>query len=272
MAQRILSVQDISCVGQCALTVSLPILSAMGYECAILPTALLSSHTAFTHTTFLDLEKELPKILEAWKKESLQFDAICTGYIGSIPSVRLLHTLFSSCALPEAPIIVDPVMGDGGVLYKHFDSSYVHEVRKLIPEADVILPNLTEACLLTETPYEEEPDCDYLLNLHDSLAKMGARAAVITGIPVSPEQIGVSVSSNGQAPVMYTTKRIPRMSHGSGDVFASCFAGHYLAGKDLMSCAESAADFTCLALERTPADHWYGLSFEPLLKELITKN
>ena len=270
--KRILSVQDVSCVGQCSLSVSLPILSAMGYECSILPTALLSTHTAFSHTSFFSLEDTLPKVLAAWQAEDISFDGICTGYIGSVPSVRLLKTVFTSFLAEDAPIIVDPVMGDNGSLYRHFHDHYVQAVRELLPFSHVILPNLTEACFLTGTRYEERCDGAFLKELHEGLRRAGAKAAIITGLPISSCEIGISVDVGDGHGEIYTTKRIPRASHGAGDVFASCFTGYSLKGFSPLEAACRAADFTCLALENTADEHWYGLSFEPLLPRLFEKD
>ncbi len=266
----VLSVQDISCVGQCSLTVALPVLSALGHECAILPTSLLSSHTAFSHTTLCNLEKEIPSIFDAWRAEEIRFSGIYLGYIGSVPAIKALHRIFSEFLIEGAPIILDPVLGDNGELYRHFDKSYVDAIRDLLPYADVILPNLTEACLLADMPFCPSPDANMLALLHSSLQGLGARSSVITGIHTSSDRIAISID-DGKTSMDYETPFIKRPSHGAGDVFASVVAGRIFADGKLADAAKEAADFTYEALCQTPDEHWYGLAFEPLLPKLITK-
>ncbi len=264
----VLSVQDISCVGQCSLTVALPLLSAMGHECAILPTSLLSSHTAFNHTSICQLEDEIPKIFEAWDAENIRFDGVYTGYIGSVSSVLAIKSLFSRFLTPNAPIIVDPVFGDHGKLYRHFDGAYIDAVRTLISSADVIVPNLTEACFLTGTPYREDYPVETIVSIHGKLRSLGAKASIITGVRQSSDRIAVSID-DGNGLVIHETPHIDRPSHGAGDVFASIVAGRVFSGRPLVNAACEAADFVCRALKETPAEHWYGLSFEPLLSEFM---
>ena len=263
----VLSVQDISCIGQCSLTVALPVLSAMGHECAILPTSLLSSHTAFKHTSICQLENEIPNIFASWEAENIRFDGVYTGYIGSIASVRAVKELFSKFLMPHAPIIVDPVFGDHGKLYRHFDSHYVDEMRALIESADVILPNLTEACFLTGTPYKEDFSNKEIISLHKKLQALGAKQSIITGIRRTEGRISFSID-DGQRLAIRETTYIDRPSHGAGDLFASIVAGRVFSNSPLLEAACEAADFVCLVLKNTPSEHWYGLSFEPFLRKL----
>ncbi len=264
--KRILSVQDISCVGQCSLTVALPLLSALGHECAILPTSLLSSHTAFTHTSFCDLTKELPAILDAWKTEGIRFDALYTGYIGTSACLSLLPRIIKDFVKEDGMKIIDPVMGDHGVLYRHLDAQYARQMRQVIAHADLILPNLTEACLLAGVSYRESADPAFLSELHASLAALGARASVITGVRSASDRIGISVYDGDSAPFFYDTLHVDRPSHGAGDVFASLVTGRVISGTPLAASARMAANFTCRAIAETPASHWYGLCFERFLQ------
>lgn len=264
----ILSVQDISCVGQCSLTVALPMLSAMGHECAILPTSLLSSHTAFKHASICQLENEIPHIFAAWEKENIRFDGVYTGYIGSITSVLAVKSIFSKFLTQNAPIIVDPVFGDHGQLYRHFDLSYVDSVRSLVSSADVILPNLTEACFLTNTPYKESYEAQEIIALHEKLRALGAKSSVITGIRRQNDRIAISID-DGKGFAIHETPHVDRPSHGAGDVFASIVAGRVFSNRPLLHAACEAADFVCRALKETPTEHWYGLAFETLLSDLI---
>lgn len=264
--KRILSVQDISCVGQCSLTVALPLLSALGHECAILPTSLLSSHTAFTHTSFLSLTDEVPSILDAWKQEHISFDALVAGYIGTSECLALLPCIIEDFIEKDGKKIIDPVMGDGGVLYRHLDARYVRQMQDVIAHADLILPNLTEACLLSDIPYRESADQDFLTELHETLTARGACTSVITGVPTRHGRIGISVYDGEHAPFVYDTVHVDRPSHGAGDVFASLVTGRVVSGMPLADAARMAADFTCRAISETPPSHWYGLSFERFMR------
>lgn len=267
---RILSVQDISCVGQCSLTVALPILSACGVETCILPSAVLSTHTAFQHFVCHDLTDDMPDISEIWQKEHILFDAFYTGYLGSIRQIDYVTEIFQKHGAPDALTFVDPAMADNGVLYPAFDQSYADAMKPLCFGADVMLPNLTEACLLTDTPYREDYDekdiSDMLLKMHDA----GAKLIILTGIGYAPDSTGVVISDpNGMQ--YYQHKKLPKGCHGTGDIYASAFIGAYLHGKSAEESARISADFTVKCIENTLDDpsHWYGVKFESALPELI---
>ena len=198
----------------------------------------------------------------------LRFDGVYTGYIGSVTSVGAVKGIFSKFLTPNAPIIVDPVFGDHGKLYRNFDSSYINAVRSLVSSADVILPNLTEACFLTNTPYKENYESQEIVSLHEKLRALGAKSSVITGIRRKAGRIAVSID-DGTGFVIHETPHIDRPSHGAGDVFASIVAGRVFSKQSLLHAACEAADFVCRALKETPPEHWYGLAFERLLSDLI---
>lgn len=184
--QKILTVQDISCVGQCSLTVALPILSACGLETCILPSAILSTHTAgFTGFTCRDLTEDFPAILAHWKKESISFDAVYTGYLGSTEQIGLVKEIFSTLTSKSALRIVDPAMADGGKLYPAFNEGYVSAMKGLCAQADILLPNLTEACFLTDTPYSETYDEAYILSLCKKLSALFKGTIVLTGVGIA---------------------------------------------------------------------------------------
>lgn len=145
--KRIVTIQDVSCVGKCSLTVALPIISAMGVETAIIPTAVLSTHTMFKGFTFRDLTSDIEPIMEHWKKEGFKFDAIYTGYLGSFEQIELMHRLIKEFRGPDTKVIVDPCMADNGKLYPGFTPEFAKAMAGLCAEADIIVPNLTEASL-----------------------------------------------------------------------------------------------------------------------------
>lgn len=271
MYKRILSMQDISCVGQCSMTVALPILSACGHETCLLPTALLSTHTAhgFEGFTFRDLSGDVPAVTAHWQSVGISFDALVVGYLGSTASVGAARQVKQTLC-PHGPLILDPAMADNGRLYTGFDASYVAAMQTLADSADVLLPNLTEACLLTDTPYPAgiTPETSGLLM--DRLTSRYPRAAVVlTGAPFAEDAIGVLTSENGTRSG-YAHARVNRSFHGTGDVFTSVFAGAYLRGRTLSQSARLAADFTLRVISATAADpaHWYGVKFEPELGRL----
>ena len=269
--QKILTVQDISCVGQCSLTVALPILSATGHETAILPSAVLSTHTGgFTGYTFRDLTDDMPAIAAHWKKENIRFDAVYTGYLGSARQIAYVKDIFDTLCAEGATTFVDPAMADNGKLYYGFDDAFVQEMKSLCAAADIILPNITEACFITGTPYKDVYDEAYIDALLKALSEIGAKTVILTGVGFTPDTTGVMVYENGKAR-HYRHKKLPKGSHGTGDVYASAFVGAYLRGKDAYEAAGIAAEYTLRCIENTvdDPDHWYGVKFEPVLPYLI---
>lgn len=269
--KRILTVQDISCVGQCSLTVALPILSAAGHETCILPSAVLSTHTAgFSGYTFRDLTEDIPAITAHWKKEGLSFDAIYTGYLGSEEQIGYVEDMLKTLGRDGFVGIVDPAMADNGKLYPAFDAAYVEEMKKLVSAADLILPNITEACYLTGMAYRERYDAAYIRDLLDKLKTAGAGTIILTGVSYTDDTTGIVVY-DGMESLYYEHRKISRSSHGTGDVYASAFVGAYLSGKTAYEAAGIAAEFTVRCIENTidDASHWYGVKFEPVLPYYI---
>ena len=270
--KRILTVQDISCLGQCSITVALPVLSACGHETCIIPSAVLSTHTggSFSGYTFRDLTEDIPAIRSHWQQQGYSFDAVYTGYLGSIKQAGYVRDIFHSLLRPNGKIIVDPAMGDNGRLYAGLDEEYSAAIAGLCSGADVILPNITEACFMTGLAYREQYDEGYINELISRLFALGAKNVILTGVSYEPENTGVVACSSGEARY-YKHRRIPQMFHGTGDVYASAFAGIWLQGKDLFEAAKIAADFTVSSIGHTLDDpeHWYGVKFEMALPELI---
>ena len=265
--KRILTVQDISCLGQCSMTVAMPILSACGHETCILPSAVLSTHTGgFKGFTFRDLTDDFPGIIEHWKTEGIGFEAVYTGYLGNPAQVSHVGRIVSELLSADGCFIVDPAMADNGKLYYGFDDIYVAAMRELCAKADVILPNVTEACFLTGTEYRESYDRAYIDGLVEKLLELGAESIVLTGVSFDKESTGVFVWENGEGR-HYRHARIPQSFHGTGDIYSSAFAGMLMSGRDTYESARLAADFTVKCIENTVGDekHWYGVKFEPCL-------
>ena len=272
MDKRLLTIQDISCVGQCSLTVALPIISACGIETAILPSSVLSNHTAkgFSGWTFHDLTEEMPLILERWLKENINFDAFYTGYV-SKTQIPYILDIMDRAARPNALRIVDPAMADDGKLYPGFDDNFPKEMAKLCKGADFILPNLTEASLLLGIPYKGSSYTkEYIENVCKDLVKLGAKNVVLTGVSFESDKLGVAVY-NGISFYYYFTEKIPASMHGTGDVYSSAFAGSLLRGKGAEKAASIAADFVVESMKKTIDDneHWYGVKFEKAIPRLV---
>ena len=264
--KRLLTIQDISCVGQCSTTVALPLVSACGVECAVLPPAILSNHTAagFTGWTFCDLTPEMPKIEAKWLEQKIKFDAFYTGYVCE-SHIDPILSIAKTCANPGAIRIVDPAMADNGVLYAGFAPDFPTKMARLVKGADYILPNLTEAALLAgRAPKLEGYSKDELEDLIAALHNLGAKNVVLTGVSFEKELLGSAVSDGSKVTYDFNP-RITRMFHGTGDVFASVFAGAVVRGKSATDAAALAADVVCRAIDATEDGHWYGVSFERVI-------
>ena len=230
--KRIVTIQDISCIGKCSLTVALPIISACGVETAVIPTAVLSTHTAFDGFTFRDLTDEIPPIAAHWKAQGMAVDAIYTGYLGSFQQLEIVSRFFDQFKTTENLILVDPVMADNGALYAGFTPAFVQEMAKLCGKADIIVPNLTEACYLLNIPYPGEDytraDIQHILT---ELGKLGCKQVVLTGVSLEPGRLGVmAYDTEKQTFFEYYNEKMPSSFHGTGDVFASVVVGAMMRG------------------------------------------
>lgn len=266
--KRILTIQDISCVGQCSMTVALPILSACGHETCILPTALLSTHTGgFGQPAVIHLDQGLEAMWRHWNRNGITFDAILVGYLGSAAAIEMTEKILKTMLAPGGISIVDPAMADHGKLYSGFDLEYAHAMEGLCRQADVILPNLTEAAMFAGLAYREQPEEDYVRKLLETL---GHPCVVLTGAGYREGETGAAIFCNGNLEY-YTHNRVERNFHGTGDMFAACFTGALMQGKSLTESVQIAADFVCKAIENTCAApaHWYGVKFETALPDLI---
>jgi len=270
---RVLTIQDLSCFGQCSLTVALPILSAFGVETAVLPTALLSTHTGgFQGFTFLPLADEMEKIMAHWQREKIHFDAIYTGYLGEKHHAAIVRQLIQTMLDQNGLIVIDPAFADHGKLYTGFDDDYVEHMRSLVTEADYLLPNMTEACMLAGTPFNERQSPEQADLLIRKLKSMGAKNVVLKGVRFFNDNVGVAISQDDDV-VFYQHRRIECSYHGTGDIFASVFTGALLNGHSPLDAAKTAADFVVRCIEKTGVDvnHPYGVKFELALPDLMNK-
>ena len=269
--RRLLTIQDISCVGQCSATVALPVVSACGVECCVLPSAVLSNHTGgFTAWTFRDLTGDMAGIEAEWHRQKIDFDAFYTGYV--CPSqIDPILSIMEHCAKPGAVRFVDPAMADNGRLYAGFGDSFPREMARLCAGADYILPNLTEAALLLgRKPVLEGYDRPFVEELCAGLRGLGAKNVVLTGVSFDEGTLGSAVYDGRDVKYDFNPRE-KRVSHGTGDVYASVFAGAVLRGLSALDAAALAADIVCASIRATGDDHWYGVSFERALPELVSR-
>lgn len=264
--KRIASIQDISCLGRCSLTVALPVISAMGVECAVMPTAVLSTHTIFQNFTCADLSHQILPIARHWQAEKIRLDAVYTGYLASAEQIDQVLTAFDMLKGEDTLLIVDPAMADHGRLYTAFDSAFPAEMARLVSRADIAVPNITEACLLTGTEYQEVCDEAYIRMLLQKLTALGAKKAVITGVSFDKDRLGVmAYDPAADAYFTYMNERMPTSYHGTGDIFSAALVGGMMRGLCLEDSLKLAVDFTLHCIRFTADDPdctWYGVEFE----------
>lgn len=273
--KRIVTVQDISCVGKCSLTVALPIISAMGVETSIIPTAVLSTHTMFKNFTCKDLTDQIKPITAHWKSENIEFGAIYTGYLGSFEQIDLMKEMFAEFKTEDNVIFVDPAMADNGKLYAAFDETFAKHMATLCGKADIIVPNVTEACFMTGTEYKETYDEAYIKELLEKLVDLGAKISVLTGVGFEKGKTGVmGYDKEKDEYYYYTHDRLDMSYHGTGDIFSSTCIGAMMNGFDWKEAMAIAADYTAECIRITmedPTKPWYGVNFELAIPYLLKR-
>lgn len=273
---RIVTIQDISCFGKCSITVALPLISSMGVECAIIPTSILSTHTGgFEGFTFRDLSDDISKIAEHWKKYNIEFNAIYTGYLGSVDQINSVIDFINDFKKESTIVFVDPAMADKGKLYTGFDSDFPSHMARLCAKADIIVPNITEASLMLGVPYTESYDESYIKNMLKKLCSLGCKKAVLTGISFEKDKQGaVYYDSESDTYYSYFNENVPMSFHGTGDTFASVFVGGLVRGLGHEKALELAVDFTVKCIRDTVPyanEHKYGTMFENTIPYLVER-
>ena len=273
--KRIMTIQDISCVGKCSLTVALPIISAAGVEAGILPTAVLSTHTMFAKYTFCDLTSEITPIADTFKELGIDFDAIYTGYLGSFDQLALVSKFFDDFKKDGNLILIDPVMADNGVLYKGFTEEFAKAMAKLCGKADIIVPNLTEASFMLGIPYNPNYDEAYIKSVLKQLTGLGCKKAALTGVSFEEGKIGVYYyDSEKDSYFSYFGEKLPTSFHGTGDIYASAALGAMMRGISIEDSLSIAVDFTLECMKETMKDEnhrFYGVNFEFALPYYIDR-
>ena len=275
--QRVAAIHDISGFGKCSMTVVLPILSAAGIEVVCMPTAVLSTHTGgFEGFTYRDLTEDLPAITEHWKSLDLHFSSIYSGFLGSPEQVDIVSNFMDTFNSDNTLVYVDPVMADEGELYSVFDDHMVDKMRELCEKADLLLPNITEACFLLKQPYQHGPYTrDYIEKLVRGLSDMGPEKVVLTGVYFDNEKLGAACYDRAEDKVEYAfSEKVPGQFHGTGDIFGSFCLAALLNGKSLLDSTQFAVDLTTDCILRTVArktNRREGVDFEGVLPEMMKR-
>ena len=273
--KRVLAIHDISCFGRCSLTVALPIISATGLECTVIPTAVLSTHTGgFTGYTYRDLTEDIRPIVDHWKTLDLKFDAIYTGFLGSFEQIDIVSGIFDDLKGENTLIVVDPVMADNGELYKIFPDNFPQGMKKLCSKAYVILPNITEACLMTGIEYITGPySKEWIHDLLMELGKLGAKKVVLTGVYFNEKDLGAAAYDVETDEIEYSFHEIiPGYYHGTGDVFGSAVVAALVNGLSIGRATYLAVNFTAESIMRTKeagTDIRFGVNFEMGIPKLL---
>lgn len=271
---RLLTIQDISCLGKCSLTVALPIISAVGVECCVIPSAVLSTHTgSFDNYTFKDLTEQLSPIVAHWDSYDICFDAIYTGYVASASQLQIIKEIFGHYKKRESFNIVDPVLGDNGKIYHGFDKNFIDKMRELCVIADLIVPNVTEACALIGMPYcGSELSKKQTEDILRQLASVNKNMIVLTGVSFESDKIGVAIFDVKDDKISYCfAPKIGSSFHGTGDIFASVLSGCIVKGYDVNKACQVAVDFVSDCIKNTVDNEnkrWYGVNFEEALGKL----
>ncbi len=269
--KRVIAINDISSFGKCSLTVAISILGAAGVETCAVPTAVLSAHTGFKGYTFCDLTDNILPSANHWKSMELKFDGIYSGYLGSKEQIKCVEEVIDMFDVGIK--LVDPVMGDDGKLYDGFSDDFPDEMKKLIKKADVIVPNVTECCLLTGIEYQNEHSKEYIENLIGVLQTMCSADIIITGINSKEDKISTAIYEDGNITYIENEKQRAVYS-GTGDVFASVFMAALMRGMDIKNSAKTAADFVgeCIELtKKNSSSRHYGINFELNTSSLLEK-
>ena len=286
--KKIAVVNDLTGFGRCALTVAIPVISVMGLACCPVPTSILSNHTAFESCFIDDYTDKMERYIREWEKLGLKFNGIYTGFLGSEAQIDIMRHFFKTFSSEDTVLVIDPVMGDHGRTYRTYTQPMCQAMKKLVTLGNIITPNVTEACILTDTPYQEVWTEQELYALASKLLSMGPEKAVITGAVVGSHGFGVKapeanagdgvygnycMDARGGQLITYTLAGASRC--GTRDLFASIIAADAVNGVSLDVSVKKAADFVAKAIRlsaQMEIPSTDGVSFEPLLWELAVKD
>lgn len=273
MIKKVAAINDLSGMGKCSLSVALPILSALKVQCCPIPTAILSNQTGFNEYTFLDLTNEIENYYQTWRKLSLNIDTIYSGFLGSINQIDIvIHFIKEN---PNALVIVDPVLGDDGVLYPIFNSNTCLKMKELVKHSNLITPNLTEACLLIDKESRKDYNEEDLVDIAKSLCDLGPEKVIITGIIKDDMIYNLSYDRETESYFFYGLKYDKRSYSGTGDIFVSIICALITNNYDLEFAVKVASDFIYKCVSYTTLyekDRNQGVMFEVFLNDLTSLN
>lgn len=264
-------INDFSSFGRCSLAVTLPILSALKVQCCSIPTAIFTNHTGFAHFSWTDWTDRMDDYIRDWRATGLRFDAIATGFLGSARQIDFVRRFVEAFRTRETTVVVDPVMGDYGRLYPTYDKSLAESMRALLDVADVLTPNLTEACVLADRPYDPAITDGELAALCAGLTSRRADRIVISGLSRGTELVNF-IYEKGRDPVVVAMPKLGPDRSGTGDVFSSVIVGDLVRGLAFTDAVRHAATFVSKAVACTiemdlPTTD--GLAIEEVLGELV---
>ncbi len=271
--KRVLTIQDLSCVGKCSLTVALPIISAAGVETSVFPISLLSTHSAFENYEKTDLSHNLESFEKMWKKNGIDFDAVYVGYIGTENGLAQVENCIMRLKTKKNIIIIDPAVADNGEIYSGISKDYINKLKALCPKADILMPNLTEACILTGEEYKESGyNREYIQNIMKKLSYLGCEKIVVTGVSYDNNEMGIACyNSLNDKYSEFFHKRYKGVYCGAGDCLASAFCGALMNDISFETSLEIAEKFVAKAvkLSKEKDSQWYGINFEYAIENYI---
>lgn len=268
--KKIAVINDFCGFGRCSIAVSLPVISAMKLQCCPLPTSIFSNHTGYDSFFSTDYTEHMDAYINEWVKLGLHFDGILTGYLGTPEQVAIVKRFFELFKKTHTLTVVDPVMGDGGKLYTSYSPILAKELKALLPYADVLTPNLTEACILAESAYKPDMTNTELTDLCYKLSAAGPDRIVISGIERG-KYLENFVYESGKEPQIISVPKEGPCRAGTGDVFSSIIIADMVHGKELAAAVKHASSFISKALRHTveldlPLTD--GICFEEYLSEI----
>lgn len=271
MLKKVAAINDLSGIGKCSLTVAIPILSALKVQCCPFPTAILSSQTGFSEYTFLDLTKEMKEYSTTWKKLNLEVDTICSGFLGSIDQIDIVINFIKEN--PKAFVIVDPVLGDNGILYPVFNEDSCKKMKDLVKHSDLITPNITEACLLLNKDFKKDFSENEIISIAKDLSNLGPQKVIITGITRDNMIYNLSYDKANDKSFTYGLEYNKCSYSGTGDIFVSIICGLITNGYDLDFSVKTASDFIYKCVSYTSkyeVNRNHGVMFEMFLNDLTS--
>ena len=271
--KKVATINDLSGVGRCSLTAAIPVLSTLGVQCCPFPTAVLSCHTGFKEFTFLDITDEMIKFKKSWDNLDIDFECIYSGFLGSEKQIDIVLDFIKE--REKALIVVDPVMGDNGRVYSTFTKEMCNKMRSLVSIADIVTPNLTEACILTEEEYTENSNDEKILNIAKRISSMGPDKVIITGIIRENKVVNFAYDNVEKSFFKVESNFNNKSYSGTGDIFTSIVIGLILNGHNLNYSVEKATEFIYKTIEYTSkfnTDTREGIMFELFLRELFLIN